>query len=69
MGGLTTWYVMVNCLDYVAYFMPLSGDYWYGNSPQDKANSIAEAINRSGLSKREYFVFAATVPRILHMLI
>ncbi|ODM25233.1 glycoside hydrolase [Clostridium sp. Bc-iso-3] len=60
MGAVATWAVMVNCLDYVGYYMPLSGDHWSGNSPQDKANSIASAINKSGLSKRQYFVFAAT---------
>lgn len=60
MGGVSTWAVMVNCLDIVGYYMPLSGDHWTGNSAQDKAYSIASAIDRSGLSKREYFVFAAT---------
>jgi len=60
MGGLTTWTVMANCLDYVAYFMPLSGDYWSGNSGQEKANSIASSINSFGLSNRQYFIFAAT---------
>ena len=32
MGAVATWAVMVNCLDYVGYFMPLSGDHWSGNS-------------------------------------
>lgn len=60
MGGVSTWAVMVNCLDYVGYYMPLSGDHWTGNSAQEKAYSITSAIDRSGLSKRDYFVFAAT---------
>ncbi|WP_265443630.1 endo-1,4-beta-xylanase [Acetivibrio straminisolvens] len=60
MGGLTTWTVMANCLDYVAYFMPLSGDYWAGNSGQEKANALVASINNFGLSNREYFVLAAT---------
>ncbi|MCQ2459995.1 MAG: carbohydrate binding domain-containing protein [Ruminococcus sp.] len=60
MGGVSTWAVMQNCLDMVGYFMPLSGDHWSGNSAQDKANSIAGAIDKSGLSQREYFIFAAT---------
>lgn len=28
MGAVTTWYQLVNSLDYVAWFMPLSGDCW-----------------------------------------
>ena len=60
MGGLTTWTVMANCLDYVAYFMPLSGDYWAGNSGQDKANALVTSINNFGYSNRQYFVLAAT---------
>ena len=60
MGAVSTWAVMVNCLDYVGYYMPLSGDHWSGNTPQDKAKSITSAIDKSGLSKRQYFIFAAT---------
>ncbi len=60
MGAVSTWAVMENCLDIVGYFMPLSGDHWSGNSAQDKANSLAKAIDRSGLSQREYFLLAAT---------
>lgn len=60
MGAVSTWAVMENCLDIVGYFMPLSGDHWSGNSAQDKANSLAKAIDRSGLSQREYFILAAT---------
>lgn len=60
MGSVSTWAVMENCLDYVGYFMPLSGEHWSGNSAQQQAGSIASAIDRSGLSKREYFIFAAT---------
>lgn len=60
MGAVSTWAVMQNCLDIVGYFMPLSGDHWQGNSSYDKAKSITDAIDRSGLKKNQYFVFAAT---------
>lgn len=60
MGAVSTWAVMQNCLDIVGYFMPLSGDHWQGNSAYDKAKSITDAIDRSGLKKNQYFVFAAT---------
>ncbi len=60
MGGVSTWAVMQNCLDMVGYFMPLSGDHWDGNSAQEKAQSIGNAINKAGLTPRDYFIFAAT---------
>ena len=60
MGSVSTWAVMENCLDIVGYFMPLSGDHWGGNSAYDKAKSIANAVDKSGLKKNEYFIFAAT---------
>ena len=60
MGSVSTWAVLENCLDIVGYFMPLSGDHWNGNSAYDKAKSIANAVDRSGLQKNQYFIFAAT---------
>ena len=60
MGAVSTWAVMQNCLDIVGYYMPLSGDHWSGNSGDDKARSIADAIDKSGLEKNEYFIMCAT---------
>ncbi|MBR5682828.1 MAG: endo-1,4-beta-xylanase [Ruminococcus sp.] len=60
MGGVSTWAVFENCLDIVGYFMPLSGDSWNGNSAYDKAKGIANAVDKSGLQKNEYFIFCAT---------
>ncbi len=60
MGSVSTWAVMQNCLDIVGYYMPLSGDHWSGNSGDDKARSIADAIDKSGLEKDEYFIMCAT---------
>ena len=40
MGAVSTWAVMANCLDLVAYYMPLSGDHWSGNSADDKGFNI-----------------------------
>ena len=60
MGAVSTWAVFANCLDIVGYYMPLSGDHWSGNSAQDTANDRAKAIDRSGLTQRDYFIFAAT---------
>lgn len=62
MGCVSTWNVFLYCLDICAYFMPLSGDLWCNgcNSGQDKARTIDAAIAQSGMSTRDYFIFAAT---------
>jgi len=60
MGSASTWAVIVNCLDICAYYMPLSGDNWEANGGYGKAKSIADAVNRAGLKKNEFFIFAAT---------
>lgn len=54
MGGGSTWNTLINDLDIFAYFMPLSGHCWGG------ASAIQEAIDKSGFTQRDYFVFAAT---------
>ncbi len=60
MGGVATWAVFQNDLDIVAYFLPLSGDHWQGNSPDEKANNLVGAIKQGGFSKRDYFIFCST---------
>lgn len=60
MGGLTTWFCFLNTLDYIAYYMPLSGDCWAGNTADEKAAAVADAVKKSGYSPDEYFIFAAT---------
>lgn len=60
MGGLTTWYCFLNTLDYVAYYMPLSGDCWAGNTPADKAKVVADVVKKSGYTTRDFFVMCAT---------
>lgn len=60
MGSASTWAVLVNSLDIVGYFMPLSGDNWEAEGGYNKAKSVADAVDKSGLNKDEYFIFAAT---------
>jgi enterochelin esterase-like enzyme len=60
MGSVSTWAVLVNCIDIVGYFMPLSGDNWIGGSGYEKAKSVADAIDKSGLQKNQYFILCAT---------
>lgn len=61
MGSVSTWAVFTHCLDIVAYYMPLSGDHWGGtNTSYDKAKAIADAVDKAGLQKDEFFIMAAT---------
>ena len=61
MGAVSTWAVITHCLDITGYFMPLSGDEWEGtNSAYDKAKKVADAVDKSGLQKDEYYIFCAT---------
>lgn len=60
MGSVCTWNVFLNCLDYTAYYMPLSGDCWTGSSADEKASNIVNAIKKGGYSPDEYFIFCAT---------
>ena len=54
MGGGSTWINLLHNLDIIAYYMPLSGHNWGG------VGEIQQAIDASGFSPREYFIFAAT---------
>ncbi len=54
MGGGSTWRMFCNNLDICAYYMPLSGHSW------DGASGIQNAIDKSGYSKNDYFILAAT---------
>ena len=60
MGSASTWAVLVNCLDIVGYFMPLSGDNWEAEGGFGKAKSVADAVNKAGLKSNEYVIFCAT---------
>jgi len=60
MGSVCTWHTLINAIDYIAYFMPLSGDSWVGNSADEKAQNIVNAIKKSGYGPDEYFIFCAT---------
>lgn len=61
MGSVSTWGVFLNCLDIIAYYMPLSGEYKVnGLSYSDQARLVGEAIDKSGLKQNEFFIMAAT---------
>lgn len=60
MGSVCTWHCYLNALDYIAYFMPLSGDSWVGASSADKAKILADHAKNSGYAPDQYFIFCAT---------
>ena len=66
MGSVCTWYTYINCLDYIKYYMPLSGDCWAlnGDASKDNAKETAELLanvaRKSGYDIHDYKLFCAT---------
>lgn len=66
MGSVTTWYEFSNALDYVAYFMPLSGDSWqFGtqggrSKPEKTAAYLAEIAKAAKKSGNDFYIYTAT---------
>lgn len=67
MGSVCTWYTFINCLDYIKYFMPLSGDCWAlgstaGSSrPAETAQYLADVVKKSGYkAPHDFKLFCAT---------
>jgi len=66
MGGCTTWFALMNSLDAVAWFVPLSGDCWELDikggltKPDETALAIKNSVASAGYSSEEYFIYAAT---------
>ena len=59
MGSVSTWAAFENCVDIVAYFMPLSGAHHWGTGNAD-VGALARAVDKAGLKKNEYFIFSLT---------
>lgn len=66
MGGCTTWFALMNNIENIAWFLPLSGDCWELDikggltKPRETAAAIADSILSSGYKPGEYFIYAAT---------
>ena len=67
MGSVCTWYTYINCLDYIKYFMPLSGDCWAvsGGAGTGKAYETAQYLanvpKKSGYkAPQDFKLFCAT---------
>lgn len=69
MGGATTWYCFINCLDYIKYFVPLSGDCWImdtlggGKYPEETAQFLAHVAKESGYKPHDYYLLCASGDR------
>lgn len=66
MGGCTTWYALLENIDNMAWFAPLSGDCWVievkGGLSRTKetAQAVADRVKASGYKQDEFFIYAAT---------
>mgnify|MGYP000854054387 CR=1 FL=1 len=66
MGALSTWYTYIFALDYVKYFMPLSGDCWIipTSAGARRAMLTAEYLERvaknGGYEPTDYYLLCAT---------
>ena len=52
MGSVTTWHEFAAALDYVAYFMPLSGDCWQFGNQGGKSKPKETASYLAGIAKK-----------------
>ena len=65
LGGGATWSVFQHDLASFEFFLPMSGEFWDGRrarrpSAEERAQTLAKIAKDSGLSQRDYFIFAAT---------
>ena len=64
MGAVTTWAVFENCLDEVAYFLPVSGDSWAlgntagGRIPTQVAEFLEKRVKEAGKNPDEFFIYS-----------
>ncbi|GEM_PF-256472 len=66
-GSVCTWYAYINCLDYIKYFIPLSGDCWAlgstagSSKPTETAQYLANVAKNSGYkAPQDFKLFCAS---------
>jgi endo-1,4-beta-xylanase len=54
--------VLANCIDYVKYYIPLSGGHWSfaGDNPAEQANAMAELLKAHNMDSRDFYILGAT---------
>ena len=61
LGGVTTWWMFKHDLDYIKYFLPMSGDAWYVEtfgglySPKETALEVEKVV---ASTDKDYFIYA-----------
>lgn len=66
MGGATTWFIFMYCLDYFEYYLPMSGDCWAygtlagGSKPDETAQLLADTVSNYGYGADDFKIFVAT---------
>ncbi len=59
MGACSVWAVFENCLDEIAYYMPVSGDCWsVGGSGENKAEYLAGRVSEMGYTADDFYIYA-----------
>ncbi|MCM1308005.1 MAG: alpha/beta hydrolase-fold protein [Butyrivibrio sp.] len=59
MGACAAWCVYENCLDEIAYFMPISGDCWsVSGSAEKKAEYLAGKAAEAGYTSKDFCIYA-----------
>lgn len=63
LGAVTAWYQFVYNLDYVKYFLPMSGDCWilqtYGGlyQPEETTEYLENVVSQGGFGETDFFIF------------
>jgi len=63
LGAVTTWYQFIYCLDYVKYFLPMSGDCWimgtYGGRyyPVETTQYLENVVSDGKWKEEDFFIY------------
>ena len=63
LGAVTTWYQFIYNLDYIKYFVPMSGDCWimgtYGgrNHPVETVDYLEQVVSDGGWSGDDFYIY------------
>lgn len=66
MGGVTTWYTFLYDLNYIKYFIPMSGDCWVmgetagSTQAEETVAMLEQAVADQGCTGGDFLIFAAT---------
>ncbi len=58
MGAATTWNVFANCLDEIAYYIPVSGGFRGGDSTEESAQILEQSVIDAGYTWEDFVIYA-----------